>query len=126
MSFFSSVPSSSFRYRLSSRINVITSSCGRFQFSAENAYSVSTWMPSRADDSTALRTASTPAWWPRTRGRWRFAAHRPLPSMMMAMWAGSLAGLIRRARVSSGEPGSSDARSFSSAMRVTWGERKAS
>ncbi len=40
--------------------------------------------PSRAALSTVSRTASTPARCPSTRGRPRFLAQRPLPSMMMA------------------------------------------
>ena len=49
MLFLSSVPSSRRRYRFSSIISVLTSARGRFQFSTENAYSVSTPMPSRAE-----------------------------------------------------------------------------
>jgi hypothetical protein len=56
-------------YRLSSIISVFTSARGRFQFSSENAYSVSTSMPSRAELSTTSRTESMPARWPSTRGR---------------------------------------------------------
>ena len=48
----SSVLSSERRYRLSSIISVETSVAGRFQFSTENAYSVSTLMPRRAEPST--------------------------------------------------------------------------
>ena len=62
-------------------------------------------MPSRADVSTTSRTESMPARWPSTRGRWRCAAQRPLPSMMMAMWAGSCSKLTWRASASSGDPG---------------------
>ena len=47
-------------------------------------------MPSRAEVSTTSRTESMPARWPSTRGRWRCAAQRPLPSMMMATCAGQL------------------------------------
>eukprot|EP01034_Spumella_vulgaris_P042564 gene42564-52785_t len=39
---------------------------------------------------TMLRTASTPLTWPATRGRKRLVAQRPLPSMMMATWRGTL------------------------------------
>src|SRR5580693_136377 len=34
------------------------------------------------------RIALTPARWPATRGRWRWRAQRPLPSMMMPTWRG--------------------------------------
>jgi hypothetical protein len=46
---------------LSSIISVLISVGGRFQFSIENAYSVSTLMPRRAAVSTVSRTASMPA-----------------------------------------------------------------
>src|SRR5881296_2428146 len=61
-----------------------TSPGGRFQLSAENAYSVSAPMPSPGAASTIRRTASTPARWPATRGRPRRPAQRPLPSITIA------------------------------------------
>ena len=42
---------------------------GRFQFSTEKAYRVSTWTPSRAQVSTVERTGPMPALWPATRGK---------------------------------------------------------
>src|SRR5438477_10725732 len=39
---------------------------------------------------TTSRTASTPRRWPATRGRKRFFAQRPLPSMMMATCRGTI------------------------------------
>src|SRR5439155_19359978 len=95
-------------------MSVLISARGRFQFSTENAYSVSTSMPSRADVSTTSRTESMPARWPSTRGRCRCAAHRPLPSIMIAMCAGSCSKLTCRASASSGEPGGIHATSCSS------------
>ena len=61
MSLLRSVSSSERRYRLSSRINVVTSVAGRFQFSIENAYRVRTSRPRRAAVSSVSRTASIPA-----------------------------------------------------------------
>ena len=57
-----------------------------------------------------------PARCPSTRGRWRCAAQRPLPSMMMATCAGSCSKLTWRASASSGDPGGIHARSCSSDM----------
>src|SRR5260370_11425354 len=36
--------------------------------------------------STTRRKAATPALCPARRGRWRFVAQRPLPSIIMAKW----------------------------------------
>ena len=69
-------------------MSVETSVLGRFQFSTENAYSVSTCRPSRAEVSTTSRTEAMPARCPSTRRLWRSFAQRPLPSMMMATWRG--------------------------------------
>ena len=74
-------------------------------------------MPSRAAVSTISRTESMPARWPSTRGRCRCAAHRPLPSMMMATCAGSRSKFTWRASASSGDPGGIAARSCSSDMQ---------
>src|SRR5215472_9934797 len=46
-------------------------------------------MPRSPAARTARRTASTPRRWPSTRGSPRWAAQRPLPSMMMATWRGT-------------------------------------
>src|SRR5689334_16791267 len=45
-------------------------------------------MPNSAAAVTVRRTASAPRRCPAIRGRPRALAHRPLPSMMMATWAG--------------------------------------
>src|SRR5829696_9291385 len=50
-------------------------------------------MPSSIAERTVRRTASTPRRWPSTRGRPRRAAQRPLPSMMIATWAGTASPL---------------------------------
>lgn len=65
-----------------------TSSRGRFQLSLEKAYNVSWPMPSRAQWETISFTVCAPRTWPIHRGRPRAVAQRPLPSMMMATWAG--------------------------------------
>src|SRR5690606_22638714 len=74
------------------RIRTETSSAGRRQFSELNANSVRNSIPSRAQASTVVRTASTPLAWPATRGSRRRVAQRPLPSMTMATWRGTLGG----------------------------------
>src|SRR5690606_7546047 len=45
-------------------------------------------MPKSPAARTVRRSASTPARWPAARGRPRALAQRPLPSMMIAIWAG--------------------------------------
>src|SRR5438093_654829 len=75
-------------------------------------------MPSRAEVSTTSRTESMPARWPSTRGRWRCAAQRPLPPMMIAMCTGSCSKLTCRARASSDDPGAIQANSWSSDMMI--------
>ena len=67
-----------------------TSLRGLFQFSTENAYKVRTLIPNSADPSITSRTALMPARCPATRGKPRFRAHRPLPSMMMAICSGKV------------------------------------
>ncbi len=42
-----------------------------------------------------MRTGSTPSLWPAWRGRPRPLAQRPLPSMMIAIWRGSVMGNFR-------------------------------
>src|SRR6266850_7615377 len=61
-----------------------TSAAGRFQLSAEKAYSVSAVTPRSGAAVTTRRTASAPARWPAPRARPRRVAQRPLPSMMIA------------------------------------------
>src|SRR5687767_14459607 len=68
-----------------------TSSVGRFQFSDENAKTVRYSMPRSAQASTVRTSASTPCLWPKNRGMQRFLAQRPLPSMTIATWRGTLA-----------------------------------
>ena len=98
----------------SSRHSVSTSVRGRFQFSTENAYSVSACNPSRAQVSTVTRTAGIPACARRRGAVPRRLAQRPLPSMMMAMCAGSRAGSIGRAKAYSAEPG------FNTSSSLDW------
>src|SRR5262245_8736053 len=66
-----------------------TSSAGRRQFSELNANRVKYSTPRSPQARTVARTASLPRWCPATRGRNRFFAQRPLPSMMMAIWRGT-------------------------------------
>src|SRR5574343_1458104 len=70
-------------------IRKLTSSSGRRQFSVENANRVRYSTPSSEQAFTVSRTASRPRLWPATRGRKRFLAQRPLPSIMMAMCRGT-------------------------------------
>jgi hypothetical protein len=67
-----------------------TSASGRLQFSQEKAKSVRRFRPRSFAARTTVRTASTPLRWPSARGSPRRVAQRPLPSMMMATWPGSL------------------------------------
>ena len=60
-----------------------------------------------------------PARWPSTRGRWRLAAQRPLPSMMIATCAGSCSKFTCLASASSGEPDGNHASSWSSDIRAS-------
>src|SRR5512139_555634 len=83
----SSSPSSA---SMNSPISAETSSPGRPQFSLLNANRVSAPMPWRRHSRTHMRTGSTPSLWPAWRGSPRAAAQRPLPSMMIATWRGSV------------------------------------
>ena len=76
-------------YSSSSFISASISPAGRCQFSWLKANSVSTPTPASRQPSTTSRTAFMPAWCPSGRGSERPLAQRPLPSMMMAMWAGT-------------------------------------
>jgi len=49
-------------------------------------------MPISRQVRTTMRTVSAPFSWPLIRFNNRFFAHRPLPSMMTAIWAGSFSG----------------------------------
>src|SRR5690554_3070746 len=73
-------------------ISAPTSSAGRPQFSLEKANRVRASTPRSRQKSMHRFTARAPARWPITRGRWRRAAQRPLPSMMMATWRGMHGG----------------------------------
>src|SRR3954451_253540 len=66
------------------------SALGRCQFSAENAYSVRYSTFNSPQPSTHSRTAWAPASCPLMRDNPRPFAQRPLPSMMMAMWRGTV------------------------------------
>src|SRR3954452_24188522 len=75
------------RYSRKSRMSARTSRAGRFQLSAEKAYSVRVPMPRLGATSTTRRTVCAPARWPSERGRPLPVAQRPLPSMMMPTWS---------------------------------------
>src|SRR5260370_23300025 len=62
---------------------------GRRQFSTENAYSVSASIFNRAQVSIVVRADCVPERCPAMRGRCRFCAHRPLPSMITATCLGN-------------------------------------
>src|ERR1043165_5436103 len=81
-----------------------TSSLGRFQFSLEKAKTVRYSMSRSMQACTTRTRASTPCLWPKKRGRKRFFAHRPLPSMTMATWRGTpaLLSALTRTRRSDG------------------------
>src|ERR1700677_4329109 len=78
------------RYSRSRRIRKSTSACGRRQFSREKAYRVRHGSFRRAQLSMIWRAVFTPARCPATRGRWRFWAQRPLPSMITDTCCGNL------------------------------------
>src|SRR5258708_6687628 len=90
MPFEWSLPISCSRERRKSCMRNETSSGGRRQFSLEKAKSVRYSTPLLAQAFTTARTASTPRRCPATRGRKRFFAQRPLPSMMIATWRGTV------------------------------------
>src|SRR5919109_2883607 len=69
----------------------VTSSGGRFQFSEEKPNTVRNSTSNSAAARTTRRNASAPSRWPIVRGNPRAFAHRPLPSMMMATWRGTVA-----------------------------------
>src|SRR5205823_14579795 len=68
------------------RMRPSTTARGRAQFSVEKAYTLSISMFSSAAHSTTRRNALTPALCPARRGKCRFVAQRPLPSMIIARW----------------------------------------
>jgi hypothetical protein len=65
-------------------MSAATSSSGRDQFSVENEYTVSSRMPRCAASRNRALTVSAPARWPSSTASPRWAAQRPLPSVMMA------------------------------------------
>ena len=69
-----------------------SSGCGLFQFSLLKQKRVSWWMPSREHSSTIVLTVCMPCEWPSTLGKPLSLAHLPLPSIIIAMCAGSLEG----------------------------------
>src|ERR1051326_4811701 len=75
--------------RRSRPISSRTSAGGRDQFSELNEKIVRKSMPRSPAARTARRNASTPRRCPSTRGSPRWAAQRPLPSMMMATCRGA-------------------------------------
>src|SRR5712692_7499999 len=88
-------------YSSRSCMSASISSAGRCQFSWLNAKSVSTPTSASRQPSIASRTAAIPAACPSGRGSERSRAHRPLPSMMMATWAGTAPWRRIRSRRSS-------------------------
>ena len=65
-----------------------SSAFGRRQFSLERQYRVSCLMFRLAACSVTLRTLVTPCLCPSIRGRFRYFAQRPLPSMIIATCCG--------------------------------------
>src|SRR5216683_522910 len=88
MPFASSFSTSCSSARRKSCMRNVTSSGGRRQFSLEKAKSVRYSIPRSAHAFTTSRTVSTPLRCPATRGRNRFFAQRPFPSMMIATCRG--------------------------------------
>jgi hypothetical protein len=78
---------------MNNSINRPTSCLGRRQFSLLKANKVKASISLLAQARTIPRTASTPARCPAIRGNCRCSAHRPLPSMIIAIWRGSCAGI---------------------------------
>ena len=76
--------------RRNSPINSPISAAGRDQFSALKEKMVTMAMPMSPAARMVRRKASTPRRWPSARGSPRAAAQRPLPSMMMATWRGTV------------------------------------
>ena len=78
--------------------------------------------------STHSRTASAPFSWPLMRGRSRVFAQRPLPSMIMAMWRGTVFVLEAILTTQSSDPGPDRRSRSTSALRSVGkcGERTAS
>src|SRR5215207_116082 len=76
-------------YSSSRLISASISTAGRCQFSWLKANRLSTPTSASRQPWITSRTARMPAWWPSGRGRARPLAQRPLPSMMIAMWAGT-------------------------------------
>src|ERR1700716_2558289 len=70
-------------------ISSVISAGGRDQFSELKEKIVRKSMPRSPAARTVRRSASTPRRWPSTRGSPRWAAQRPLPSMMMATCRGA-------------------------------------
>src|SRR6476661_1104800 len=70
-------------------ISASISPAGRCQFSWLKANRLRTPTSASRQPWMTSRTARMPAWCPSGRGRARPLAHRPLPSMMTAMWAGT-------------------------------------
>src|SRR5690625_8052865 len=67
-----------------------TSAFGRFQFSVEKAYNVKIFTWHLIAIFTVSLTTSIPFLCPATRGRQRFFAHLPLPSIIIATLVGVL------------------------------------
>src|SRR5712692_564873 len=77
------------KYSRRSAIRKSISVLGRRQFSTENAYSVSASIFNRAQVSIVVRADCVPERCPAIRGRCRFCAQRPLPSIITATCRGS-------------------------------------
>ena len=77
---------------VNSSIRSSTSAPGRVQFSVENENTVRSFTPASDAARTTRFSARAPARWPAPTGRCRSRAHRPLPSMMIAMDSGISVG----------------------------------
>src|SRR5688572_11664314 len=77
---------------VNSSIRSSTSASGRVQFSVENENTVRSFTPASEAARTTFFSARAPARWPAPTGRCRSFAHRPLPSMMIAMDSGISVG----------------------------------
>src|SRR4030066_13794 len=71
-------------------MSMVTSDCGRCQFSVENAYKVRHLIPSSRETSMISFDLSAPRLCPSILGRPRCSAHLPFPSIIIPTWAGIL------------------------------------
>src|SRR4030066_2036472 len=71
-------------------MSMVTSDCGRCQFSVENAYKVRHLIPSSRETSMISFDLSAPRLCPSILGRPRCSAHLPFPSIIIPTCAGIL------------------------------------